>query len=261
MRLTPEAQASLSDFISDDRTLQARPIRQREFVITFRNDVIQRLTANQRRAVHFVNHISPLIRWITKVNRERLHNFYNVSAIKIRHPHLPAGDYCYRIERWKFKGLSVKESLAYGVQRIGDGVAFSGDDSEELIQHLIQTGIDWDYIECETYTVIRILESLENYLATRFAEEVTEFEMENTTTYQIKMQRVKGFFNRRIEQHKQRIQTLTESGRDARMISLAEGLLRSTENSRNQRLTELEERTRTDIEQSEVAAGIFRVIE
>lgn len=261
VRLTPEAQASLSDFISDDRTLHARPIRQREFVITFRNDVIQRLTANQRRAVHFVNHISPLIRWITKVNRERLHNFYNVSAIKIRHPHLPAGDYCYRIERWKFKGLSVKESLAYGVQRIADGVAFSGDDSEELIQHLIQTGIDWDYIECETYTVIRILESLENYLATRFAEEVTEFEMENTTTYQIKMQRVKGFFNRRIEQHKQRIQTLTESGRDARMISLAEGLLRSTENSRNQRLTELEERTRTDIEQSEVAAGIFRVIE
>jgi len=259
VRLTTEAQASLSDFILDDRTLQARPLRQREFVITFKNDIIHRLTTNQRRGVHFVNHISPLVRWITKINRERLHNFYNVSAIKIKHPQLPAGDYCYRIERWKFKGLSVKESLAYGVQYMADSKAYSGDDSEELIQFLIQSGSDWDYVDCDMHEVLSVLDNLEESLAARFAEDVTEFEMENTTTYQIKLQRVKGFFNRRIDQHKQRIQTLTDSGRDTRIISLAEGLLRTAENNLNQRLTELEERTRTDIEQSEVAAGIFRV--
>jgi len=66
VRLTAEAQSSLSDFIRDDKTLQARPLRQREIFITFRNDVIQRLNTNQRRGIHFVNHISPLIRWINK---------------------------------------------------------------------------------------------------------------------------------------------------------------------------------------------------
>lgn len=260
VRLTVEAQSSLSDFIKDDKTLQARPLRQREFVITFRNDVIQRLTTSQRRGINFINHISPLIRWITKINRERVHNFYNVSAIKMTHPDLPAGDYCYRIERWKFKGLSVKELLAYGIKSIVDNKSFSDDKSEEIMQYLILNGNDWDYVDCNKDALLETHRNLEQSLAKRFSEAVTEFEMENTTTYQIKVQRVKGFFNRRIEQHKQRIQTLTNSGRDPRMLTLAEGLLHTAENNLVQRLTELKERTRTDMEHSEVAAGVFRVI-
>jgi SNF2 family DNA or RNA helicase len=260
VHLTAEAQSSLSDFIKDDKTLQARPLRQREFAITFKNDVIQRLTANQRRGIHYVNHISPLIRWMTKINRERVHNFYNVSAIKLTHPDLPAGDYCYRIERWKFKGLSVKESLAYGIMSIEDNKSFTDDRSEEIMQYLIHNGNDWDYVDCNKNSLLETHRNLEQSLAKRFSEAVTEFEMENTTTYQIKVQRVKGFFNRRIEQHKQRIQTLTDSGRDPRMLILAEGLLRTAENNLKQRLTELQERIRTDMEHSEVAAGIFRVI-
>jgi len=176
------------------------------------------------------------------------------------HPDLPAGDYCYRIERWKFKGLAVKELLAYGIKSMVEENSFSNDESEGIMQDLIHNGIDWDYVDCNKEALLETHENLEQSLADRFSEAVTEFEMENTTTYQIKVQRVKGFFNRRIEQHKQRIQTLTESGRDARMISLAEGLLRTAENNLRQRLSELQERTKTDMEHSEVAAGIFRVV-
>lgn len=260
VRLTHEAQSSLSYFMKDDKTLHARPLRQSEFVITFKNDVIQRLTTNQQRGIYYINHISPLVRWITKINRERVHNFYNVSAIKISHHDLPAGDYCYRIERWKFKGLSVKELLAYGVNSLEDKTIYNTDESEEIIQYLIHNGKNWDYVDCDKNTLLETHRNLEQILAKGFSEAVSEFEMENTTSYQIKVQRVKGFFNRRIEQHKQRIQTLTASGQSGHVILMAEGLLRTAEKNLQQRLVDLQERTNTDMEHSEVAAGVFRVV-
>jgi hypothetical protein len=112
IRLNSEAQLSLSDFIRDDKSLSARPLRQRVFNITFRREVRQRLPLSQQRSVHFINHLSPLIRWITKINKEKAYSFFDVSALLIEHPSLPPGDYCYRIERWKLKGLSNREMLA-----------------------------------------------------------------------------------------------------------------------------------------------------
>ena len=134
VKLTFEAQSSLSNFIRDDRSLIARPLRQREFTISFRREVTQRLPAKLRRGVHFVNHLSPLIRWITQINRERSHTFYDVSALQITHPDLPKADYCYCIERWKLKGLSTREWLAYGIRSLSDGRSYSADSSEEIIQ-------------------------------------------------------------------------------------------------------------------------------
>ena len=108
IRLTQEAQSSLADFMGGDRSLSARPFRQREFSITFRREMLQRLTLNQRSAIYFVNHLSPLIRWITKVNRERAHSFFDLSAVRISHPDLHPGDYCYEVERWKLTGLHAE---------------------------------------------------------------------------------------------------------------------------------------------------------
>ncbi len=121
IRLNFEAQTSLSGFLGDDRSLSARPLRQNEFHITFRREVHQRLSAGQKRSVHFINHLSPLIRWITSINRERVHAFFNVSALRLNYPELPPGDYCYRIERWKLKGLSNREILSYGVRSLHGG--------------------------------------------------------------------------------------------------------------------------------------------
>jgi superfamily II DNA or RNA helicase len=144
VKLTFEAHISLGRFTRDDRSVAARPFRQREFQITFRREVMRQLPVNQRRTVHFVNHLSPLIRWITRINRERSHNFYNVSAIQIHHSSLSPGEYCYRIERWRLRGLSTREHLAYGVRPLAGGGSLSAAMSEEVVQHLLRkagTGI------------------------------------------------------------------------------------------------------------------------
>lgn len=259
IRLTNEAHAALSNFIRGDRSLSARPLRQKEFTITFRRKVLQRLPATQRRTVHFTNHISPLIRWITKINQERAHSFYNVSALLVKHPDLAPGDYSYLIERWKLQGLSDHESLAYGIRSLSNNMIYSADESEMIFQHLLRNGNNWDYVDCKIDKLIIAHKELERDLGTRFSQAVNDFEAENTTAYQIRVQRIEGFYDRRIAQDKQRLRTLLESHRDPRAIRLTEGRLQSAIRNKEQRLGDLEGKAKIDMEQAQVAAGVFRV--
>lgn len=259
IRLNNEAQYSLSNFIREDRSLSARPLRQREFNITLRREVSQRLPTSQQRSVHFINHLSPLIRWVTKINRERAHGFYDVSAILVNHPALPPGDYCYRIERWKLKGLSNREVLAYGIQSLEEGRSYPADESEAVFQRLLRQGRDWDYVDCDRDALLRAHKMLENDLGRRFSSAVEDFDAENETAYQIKVQRVTSIFERRIAQDEQRLQTLREASRDPRVIRLTEGRLQAAVRNKEQRLSELKEKAKIDMEQAQVAAGVFRV--
>jgi len=260
IRLSSEAQLSLSDFIRDDRSLSAAFLRQREFYITFRREMRQRLPLSQQRMVHFVNHLSPLIRWITKINKERAHSFFDVSALLLKYPSLPPGDYCYRIERWKLKGLLNREVLAYGVGRLEDGTICSEDESEAIIQHLLRQGKDWDYVNCDVEALLRTHKLLEEDLANRFDKAMRDFEAENETAYQIKVQRVKGIFDRRIEQDRRRLQTLREANRSPRVINMTERRIEIHAANKEQRLEELKRKATIDIEQAQVAAGVFRVV-
>ena len=260
IRLNFEAQTSLSNFIADDRSLSARPLRQREFNITFRREVHQQLSVGQKRSVHFINHLSPLIRWITMVNRERVHAFFNVSALRINYPELSTGDYCYRIERWKLKGLSKREILSYGVRPLQGDMGLPTDRAEAIIQHLLRNGEDWPYVDCDRQMLLKAHQAIEQDLGERFSSAVEDFQAENETTYQIKVQRVRNIFDRRIAQHEQRLKTLHEGERSPRVIRMAEGRLRTAKENKEHRLKDLERKVQIDIEQSQVAAGVFRVI-
>lgn len=259
IKLINDAQYSLANFIREDRSLSARPLRQREFNITFKRDIIQNMPLSQKKSVHFINHLSPLIRWITKTNQERAHSFFNVSAIMLKYPDLTPGDYCYRVERWTLKGLTKREMLAYGVRSLNEGRIMSEGEAEALFQHLLRQGRDWTYADCDNNTLVSAHRMLERDLADRFSAAAEDFNAENTTAYQIKVQRVQSMFDRRIAQHEQRLRTLREAGREARMIRPAEGLLQNAIKNKEQRLHELKDKARVDMEQAEVAAGVFRV--
>lgn len=259
IRMTQEAHESLGNFIGEDRSLSARPLRQREFNITFRRKVLQHLPLYQRAKIHFINHVSPLIRWITKINLSRAHSFYDVSAIKISHPTLKPGDYCYRIERWKLKGLLTKEMLAYGVRPLGSFEDYPQEESEAILQYVLRKGRDWDYVDCDREALIKTHNFLEEMLAKQFSVALEEFQAENDTVFQIKTQRVKAIFDRRIVQHEQRLKNLKEAQRDPRIIRATEGQLRTAKENKEKRLKELNEKYKVDMERSFVGAGVFRV--
>ena len=114
-------------------------------------------------------------------------------------------------------------------------------------------------MNCDPDALHNAYKSLEQDLMSRFSAAVSDFEAENTTAYQIKVQRVQSFFERRIAQDEQRIRTLREAGRDPRIIRATEGRLQAAVRNRDQRLAELEAKAKIDMERGQVAAGVFRV--
>lgn len=143
---------------------------------------------------------------------------------------------------------------------LADGMNNPPEESEAFIQHLLRNGRDWDYVDCDREALFHAHDTLEEALAERFSSAVGEFQAENDTIYQIKTQRVQAIFDRRIAQHEQRLQTLRQAGRDPRVIRATEGQLRTAIDNKEQRLRELSEKSKVDMEQSPVAAGVFRVI-
>jgi superfamily II DNA or RNA helicase len=258
IRLSPEALRALAEFMGDDRSLSARPLRQREFSITFRREVHAQLPEALRRTVNFLNHLSPLIRWITSRNRAQRHAFFRVSALRVKAGGLAPGDYCYRIERWRLQGVSNREQLAYAVRPLGMAGALHDGDAESILTHLLHDGEDWSRADCDLGALSACQQELGAELRRRFSKAVEEFEKENATAHRMRTGRVNAYYDRRIKESERRIETMRLSGRSERMITLTQGLLESSRRLREQKLDELEQKSRTDYDCETIAAGVFR---
>ena len=260
IRLSQEARASLTEFIREDHTLSARPLRQREISITFRKGVLAELPSSVRKSVHFVNHLSPLIRWITNHNSDRTYAFYDVSAVKLAHESLPPGDYVYRIERWFLRGLTTRETMAFSVVPLGSREPLEAEQAERVMQSVLRQGEDWDYVDCDGEVLEEAHGILKADLNERFDDAVEEFEAENETTVQIRVQRATNHWDRLIDQSQRAIQTMIAAGREEKFIRARETRLRSEMQNRAEKVQELEQGADVDPEDGEVAAGVFRVV-
>ena len=260
IRLSPDAHASLNQFVNDDRSLSARALRQREFTITFSREAHERLTATQRRTVQFVNHLSPFIRWITQHYRDSMQSFYNVSALTLKDPTLPPGQYAYRIQRWKFRGLMSRDAMAIAMMPIHGSTVLDAAESEKVMQRLLRHGTDWDYVECDLESLLRSHQSLGVALDKRFDAAVETFEAENATTVQIRVQRAENHWDRLILQSQKAIETMKRSGRKESMIRGRETRLNNERENRAQKVHDLEKGSDIDFESEPVAAGVFKVI-
>src|SRR5690606_20414557 len=93
--------------------------------------------------VVLVNHLSPLVRWITECNRNEAGVFFDTAALRLREPELPEGVYVYRIERWLFRGLRKRESLNYALMHLQSEEPAPADDAERVVKKLLDGGEDW----------------------------------------------------------------------------------------------------------------------
>jgi len=259
IKLSEQARESLISFMSGDQSLSAAPLRQKEFNITFNREVLQRLSYKIRNKIHFINHLSPLIRWITKVNKDREHEFYKLSSISIQSKDIPAGQYLYRIDRWKLSGLIKQEKLAYGMIALVDGQMMPLSDSESMFQTILHHGCDWSFRDYDQNSLMKCYDLLEKSLHNHFAEEVAKFEAENTNIFQIKNERINKIFDRRISQDEQRIRTLESTGGEERVLRMAKGRLNKALENKAQRLNEINRDAAVIPELEEVAVGIINV--
>jgi len=259
IKLSDDARESLRDFIHGDQSVSASPLRQREFFITFKREVLQRLPHKFRNKICFINHLSPLIRWITKINKDREHEFYKLSSVVINREDLPAGHYLYRVERWKLSGLIRQEKLAYGLISLNDQETISLNHSESIFQTILYNGQDWSFREYDQNALVRCYDLLEESMSASFSDAVKQFEVENINLFQIKKERINKIFNRRISQDEQRIRTLENSGGEERILRMARGRLTKANENKKIRLEDTDRKARVLPIKEEIAIGIVDV--
>jgi superfamily II DNA or RNA helicase len=259
VKLTSEAYASLAGFVQDDRSLNALPFRQRDFTITFRREIHQQLLGNRRREIHFVNHLSPLVRWITQLNNESPGAFYNLSAFEIAASGYATGNWLYRIERWIMAGLRKREQLAYAVVHINTGKALDPDSAEKFLQTATKNGKECEGRSFNGGILPEAHSIAELQLQQRFQNAIELFQADNENSYQIRSERARYLFDRRIEQDLQRLESLRRNQRSAQIIRLTEARLQKARDAKERKLAELQSRAAVDVHKSEVAAGIIKV--
>jgi SNF2 family DNA or RNA helicase len=260
LRLSPDAHASLTEFIGNDHSLVSRPLRQREVSLTFRREALSLLPPHQRKGVHFANHLSPLIRWITRRNRDGIHSFYNVSALTLDSAQLPAGTYAYRLERWTLKGLTPRQTMEFGVICLDDNSLLGANESEEILQHLLRNGRDWNDVNADPQQLREAHLQLKDILAERFNSAVAQFEAENETSVLIRVRRAANHWDRLIQQSEKAIQTMIEGGRPQPMIRARKTRLENELRNKQERIAELRRSSQVEPEVEEVAAGIFKIL-
>ncbi len=255
-----EAHSSLQNFVRDDRSLSARPFRSPSFSITFRKEVFDVLRSEGFSDVHFTNHLSPLIRWITHHNTSSPHTIYNVSALVLRSASRKPGDYVYLVDRWSYKGQANREYMSFGVIPVGEGPPLSADESEKVVNEMLRAATTWSRPLIDASMVGRAYKTLRAGLDNRFDKSLKAFEYENDTAVQISAERTGQHFQRKIAASIAAIETMKEKNLPAYLITGRETRLKNEKEDRERKMSEILRKKSFDFECQEIAGGIFRVI-
>lgn len=255
--LSDEARESLLEFIRDDRTMIATHLRQKTINMTFDRKVAQAI--KREKGVVFINHMSPFIRWITKLNKENELSLHKISAVSANTNLLLPGIYIFRIDRWALKGITAREKLAYGFISLENGDCISSHESEMLFQNIFKNGSHWIYREYDRSSISEKYDALEEYMYAQFDDEAKDFELENANTIQIKKDRISTIFDRKIMQDKQRLATLIANERSEQLINMTRARIKKNEAVMRDRLEKLGQNHSVEPDANIVALGIVKI--
>lgn len=257
VHLTDSARQELNHFMGNDRTRIARDLRQTPLNITFNRTVMKMLPAGKKRNIIFVNHLSPLIRWITSYYKNHGHNLCRTTALNVSIPTLQEGIYVFDVHLWEIEGISSYKKLSYGIRNVMTDDMILSHEAEIIFEKLLTTGKDVIYQDkIQKESIRNHLKILDNELEIKFYEEAERFQAENETTFKIREQRIKNIFLPRIERHKETLSYLEKQGQ-YKMIPARKGLIRSTERIMEKQLSDLKRKAQFIPQASCIAMGIF----
>lgn len=259
IRLSSEARAALDDFIGRDISQRARAVRGGEIQITFRRDVPDTLPPSIRKKVSFVNHLSPLVQWITMERGSGSEEFVPCSAVAFESSSRQTGTWVFRIERWRFSGLRTVETLSYAAARLGSDEALYGVEAEALVREAHRDGRNWSYPDYQPDQALAFADALEHLLNEQRACAYEDFRHENETTLSIRRQRIASQKVRELSAIEQALQTMAQRGPDDRMVRLTQARHSRTRDRFDAKLMELQGAARADVTFSEVGLGLVRI--
>lgn len=257
LELTQESHAALNAHLDESKQDCIPEQRARKITGTLHTEIARQRKRIDGRRVVLVNHLSPLVRWITAENRNDDGVFFDTAALRLRDPQMPAGVYVFRIERWLFKGLRKREVLNYAVAHVEVGDPAPAEDAERIVLQLLKDGEDWLHRSFDFEQVSARLVETRDDLADRLEVAYQTFAAENQNLALIQRQQVHAHFERKERQDRQRLESVIANGRSERVLKLAKARLAGTQERHRDRQAELEKNAEIEQQLEEIAAGVF----
>lgn len=257
LELTREAHQALDQFLDVSRQAAIPEQRARIITGTLHAEIAKKHRRVNGRRIVFVNHLSPLVRWITSENRNGDGVFFDTAALRLRASDMPPGVYVFRVERWMFQGLRKREALSYAVAHIDGGPSAPADIAERTVKRLLEEGDDWLHRTCDSGAVRDRLDQTRDELADRMEESYDTFQAENQTLHLIQREQLNAHFELRLKQDQQRLDTTLANQRSERVVKLARARLEKTRERHRDKLADLNKKSELGHELEEIAAGIF----
>lgn len=259
LELTFKAHDALTDYLHLQKLQAPSEMQTRNITGTLLPELVKKKQTVSQRPLVLINHLSPLIRWITYQNQQREGAFYEVSALRLSSTSLQPGIYGYRIERWRLKGLRGREVLSYACSPLG-GQIMQSNVAEQTMHHVLKQAETWRYPEYPRDVALATLKALGDSLQDRFNAMHEEFRIRNATLASIQRAQIENHFRRRRELDERRIATARARGRAESKIRMFTTNIERDQELAAKRLRDLENKATISFTCQEVAAGIFEVV-
>lgn len=172
--------------------------------ITFDPQIHEKYKHQDRKLV-LINHLHPVIRWISKVNEGENEKWGRLSAVKLASQKHPAGRYFYLVMRTAFRGITNREQFQYTVMNMDTGVLIRGTEAEAIVNELINEGKSLFPGTLEGLT--QAIEKIREDSGSEIGKAQKAFQEDQNAKYQIRKDQMDRFFERKIETQRQRIRT------------------------------------------------------
>jgi len=174
IKLSPEAKASLSSYLEENRPIISTQLNRYESEILCIFDPKLKIEKTKY-ITERIDAIHPLIRWIIDENKKKQNDLQPCSAIILKYPDFKDshGIYTYFVNLWQAEGWKIKKELHFFAAPIG-GLPISSNEAEKLIVNAFRKGKKWSI--WEEYVTISEASKTLNSLVDNAYDEFIRFE-------------------------------------------------------------------------------------
>jgi len=165
---------------------------------------------SRHRTLQLVNHLHPLLRWITEVDQDKTNDWHKVSALRLESAEETTGGYFYLIHRLTFEGITRRDAFAYIAKNLETGQILGGTDSERLVGRALEFGESLFPRSMPDHSPV--LAELKKLIAVELTRQQVVFNGDQDQKLDLRCRQVAAHFDRRIETQKRRIDTSVMTG-------------------------------------------------
>jgi SNF2 family DNA or RNA helicase len=261
MRLSPDTTAALSRFREARQLPRTKLESGGEVSVVIRNHVNR---GDFPSKYELINQYHPLVRMIADSDSKNHQNEIVVATELqpgIFDKELPAGDYAFSAEIWKFEGARKEETILACFDSLLDDTIVHGEIAFDLLNILRSQAKDWLDVNRQITNKSMAVEKLEYAKSTLlkiYKEARSEYEAENSDRISMQRESLARSLTRRVSSLQESIYKTSDANR-ATYRKMTEGKIRKIQEINTVAVANLDHRAKPQFKRKSIISGVVRV--